>query len=877
MKLIRIIILILILASCGTSQKIKYANELYNKRSYAEAIHVAESIKGDNPEKSLVLGRSYFKLLAMEKAAASLSQASTMLTGEDLKMYAEALKQIGNISQSKQVALALAVDDPDAKYYQQPVEVKQDADIKVNSEEFNSSEDEMTPFFFQGSMYHLSNKHFLYSSKSKFKWNDKPFLEIVDSSASSKNKFSSINSKVHDGPVFVDEGAGIVLFNRSISSSSKKAPRVSLFEVPLSEIDKGGEKELSFCATGSSYMHPYMNSNASELFFASNFPDEKVSVDLDIYVSKRNDDGTYGNPEKLGETINSDKDEVFPVLLTDSILVFSSNRSSGWGGLDLYSATKRADGTWSEAVLLDQPINSSRDDFYLIEDPNLLGSYYISSNREGNDNIYNVTIPNEKSGKWKVQLVDAKTALPLKNMEVKLQYDVTSAGSDIKKSDDNGTVEANPLGASVNVVAIGYKPAQATYYGGKHSYFKSSVQTLELTPMSVIELQGKITDSETGLPIPDVKLKVTGEGLSDSLISDASGNFRKTVSIEKLKNAGLVDIEVSKTGYLSKTTKGVSIGTDVSPLDISMLADLKMKKINVGDDLGALLAIQPIYFESGKWDITPQGATELDKIVKILLNNPQFVIECGSHTDCRSSKASNLTLSSKRANSTVKYMVDKGVSSGQLKYKGYGEDQPVNDCRCEGSVKTKCSEQELALNRRTEFKVLDNDKDVPNSPTSPVAENTVETPTAGSITPATISAQPEGSTSVGTPQAPITPMSPVVKLLPALRNDLFKLGTNSDYSNPDNVLHDELPAGKLFMIQVGAFREAIDTEIFNGMEPVYSERTASGFTRYCVGMFTNYENAESALSSLQKRGFSDAFIVGYKEGIRVPVQKLFEN
>jgi cell division protein FtsN len=95
--------------------------------------------------------------------------------------------------------------------------------------------------------------------------------------------------------------------------------------------------------------------------------------------------------------------------------------------------------------------------------------------------------------------------------------------------------------------------------------------------------------------------------------------------------------------------------------------------------------------------------------------------------------------------------------------------------------------------------------------------------------------------------------------------------------SPEGLLQNTLPSGKLYMVQVGAFREAIDVEIFNGLEPVYSEVTPKGFTRYCVGMFTVYEKAERAMLALQKRGFSDAFIVGYKEGIRVPVQTLYSE
>jgi hypothetical protein len=58
------------------------------------------------------------------------------------------------------------------------------------------------------------------------------------------------------------------------------------------------------------------------------------------------------------------------------------------------------------------------------------------------------------------------------------------------------------------------------------------------------------------------------------------------------------------------------------------------------------------------------------------------------------------------------------------------------------------------------------------------------------------------------------------------------------------------------------------------MEPVYIEKTQAGFTRYCIGMFSSYSKAEAAMQALQKRGFTDAFIVGYYNGVRVPVQEL---
>jgi outer membrane protein OmpA-like peptidoglycan-associated protein len=310
----------------------------------------------------------------------------------------------------------------------------------------------------------------------------------------------------------------------------------------------------------------------------------------------------------------------------------------------------------------------------------------------------------------------------------------------------------------------------------------------------------------------------------------------------------------------------VKLESNGTQLDLSAVADLRLKKIKVGDDLGAILAIKPIYFETGKWDITPQGAIELDKIADILLDNPSFVIECGSHTDCRSSRKSNQDLSTKRANSTVQYLINKGVSAGQLRYKGYGEDQPVNNCRCEGSVKTTCSEEELALNRRTEFKVISGVENAGSN--APIAQS--DSSYTGTTPPISEVNIPK-SESEGISKE----IQALIKNNEPLMQDVFIIGSKARYSSFESFENTgAMPAGAVYMVQVGAFIEDVDTDIFTGLEPIYVEKTQTGFTRYCVGMFTSYNKAEAAMQMLQKRGFTDAFIVGYWNGVRVPVQEL---
>ena len=83
-----------------------------------------------------------------------------------------------------------------------------------------------------------------------------------------------------------------------------------------------------------------------------------------------------------------------------------------------------------------------------------------------------------------------------------------------------------------------------------------------------------------------------------------------------------------------------------------------------------------------------------------------MTIELGSHTDCRGSAASNMSLSDKRAKSSAAYVVSKGISANRIYGKGYGESKLINGCKCEGAVQSKCDEDTHAQNRRTEFKIV---------------------------------------------------------------------------------------------------------------------------------------------------------------------------
>ena len=129
--------------------------------------------------------------------------------------------------------------------------------------------------------------------------------------------------------------------------------------------------------------------------------------------------------------------------------------------------------------------------------------------------------------------------------------------------------------------------------------------------------------------------------------------------------------------------------------------DIKLDKI--GADIAKIINVKPIYFNLAKWDIRPDAAVQLNKIVKILNAYPTMEIELGSHTDCRGNMQYNQELSDKRAKASAEYIKKRIKNPERITGRGYGESKLITDCPCEGDKKSTCTEEQHQKNRRTEF------------------------------------------------------------------------------------------------------------------------------------------------------------------------------
>ena len=211
-------------------------------------------------------------------------------------------------------------------------------------------------------------------------------------------------------------------------------------------------------------------------------------------------------------------------------------------------------------------------------------------------------------------------------------------------------------------------------------------------------LSGLITDVDTKEILPNAKV---------ILFDDKMNKISETTSSDK--GAYSFKIECNKKYYVRaakeeyETTEksfGPVTKTGESKLDIELKRNIF--PVEVGTDLAKILDVSIIYFDLDKWNIRPDAAEDLEKIIAVMNQYPNMTIDIRSHTDSRQTHKYNELLSDRRAKSTLEFMVKNGINRNRLTAKGYGETQLVNNC----SDDIPCSEAEHQKNRRSEFIVL---------------------------------------------------------------------------------------------------------------------------------------------------------------------------
>ena len=596
----------------------KLADKLFARFEYIDAareyLKLVENGKADPYVYKQLADANYNMFNSTEAVKWYAKATETQQDAETYYRYAQMLKaesKYDDANKQMRKFAAAAPNDLRAKAFNEnpnyiPRLLDKTKLYDVKSSDISSDKSDFGAVLYDNSLYFASARN---GARKNYGWTDEPFLDIykadynTDGTITNATTVTELNSKWHDGPITISADGKTAYFasesyKEKESTPKNKAANAKFSQVYLFSVTKNGDNwgsisSLPFNDTAFSNSNPSLSRDGKTLYFSSNRPSSLGGTD--IWKVAINADGTYGEPQNLGNKVNTEGNETFPFIADDNkTLFFASSGKQGLGGLDIY----QIDLSGGEATNLGKPVNTEKDDFaFTFNESKKIG--FLSSNRNGNDDIFIV----------------------------------------------------NPL-CAVDVLIV-------------------------------------VTDAKTGAILSNASVSILDD--KKNVIATEMSNAKGEVSYRVECDRAYV-VQASKDGYEGNTfavtkSKGPKAKVDaaLNPIDVIVTE--------------TEIILKPIYFEFDKSNITQEGAFELDKLVQVMKNNDKMIIMAKSHTDSRGSDDYNLSLSDRRAKSTVQYVISKGIDASRISGKGMGESEPAEVCN-------PCTEAQYALNRRSEFLIV---------------------------------------------------------------------------------------------------------------------------------------------------------------------------
>jgi len=367
----------------------------------------------------------------------------------------------------------------------------------------------------------------------------------------------------------------------------------------------------------------------------------------DMYVSKWDEEKQdWGVATNLGAVVNTKYNEEAVLIHPDGkTLYFSSQGHKTMGGYDIFKSTMNEDGTWGEPVNMGSPINTVGDDVFFVINASGRRGYYSSFIKDGHG---------EKDILMITFLGDEKP------------FQTSS--------------EDNLLASATKPVSEAVIEKKVT--GGKN----------------ITILKGVIRDIKTQKPLGasieliDIEANKT---LATFTANATTGKY--LVSLPSGKNYGLI---VRQEGYLFHS-ENFNIPATAAYQEVEKNIDLKRIEV------GSVIVLKNIFYDYNKATLRDESKNELDRLIKVLTENPTIKIELSAHTDSRGGNKYNMDLSSERAQSCVDYLIKNGIAKDRLVVKGYGETKLIKTDAEIAKLKFRDEKEEAHQeNRRTEIKIL---------------------------------------------------------------------------------------------------------------------------------------------------------------------------
>ena len=412
---------------------------------------------------------------------------------------------------------------------------------------------------------------------------------------------------------------------------------------------------------------------------------------LSLFVSTTAEDGSLRTPIKFTKALNTQVHESSTAFTKDGKMVYFTRNNEkggrfsrdkkGVSRLKIYSAYLE-NGEWKNIKPL--PFNS---DDYSVAHPSLNKAetkLYFSSDMPGtvgNSDIYVVDILKDGSFGIPQNLgkkinTESKETFPFITDEGVLYFasdghpglgGLDVFATDLKDMDAGYIVNVGePINSTADDFSLIINTAtKKGYFASNRSEGKGDDDIYALVQLDSLKLKcssvvsGTVKDKNTGALLSNTKVVLmtsNGEKFATTN-SDTKGAFSFDINCQKADYKVIAtkkDYEKGDTSFLNK-------GADQTASVELVLVQIDMGA-PIGTDLAKYLNVEPIYFDFDQWDIRSDAEASIQKIITYLNTYPNTKVRIGSHTDSRASKAYNIRLSNKRANSTMEYLIKKGIN-----------------------------------------------------------------------------------------------------------------------------------------------------------------------------------------------------------------------
>jgi outer membrane protein OmpA-like peptidoglycan-associated protein len=637
------------------TDKTKKGSSDYERLSYSKAISKLEPYPKKTTEVKRQLAESYYFTGNISKAESYYSDIVTApdAKAEDYYRYSAILRMNGKYAESEkwitQFGQKKTSDSRVAEYLLNPMAEKQllkdEGRFEVTNLDINSSQQDFGPAYLNNTLTFASSREGVKSIERRWNGNGLPFLDIYVGSIGEKGQI-----------------ANPVSLTKRINKKFHEGP-------------------ASFSEDG------------MQMIFTRNNYKEKAadgSVNLQLF-SANLVNGKWVNEQPLPFN-NKEYSVGHPSLSPDgNTLYFASNMPGGIGGTDIYRAVKQANGNWSAPENLGEDINTEGNEMFPFYHSS--GILFFASDGHVGLGGLDIFLAQKKQNSWE----------EIKNLGVPVNTNKDDFAFILDKQMKAGYFSSNRDGGK------GDDDIYAFNLLKPFSSSKTAI-TVDVIPEknSGLSLYGIIKEKGSSIALEKVKIKLINNktGIEEKIVTGPNGEFRKPLIENKLNDRVSFNLVMEKEGYLTKTVTYEKLLDKNGQYNIFENIDVALDKVTLGTDLAKLIDIKPILFDLGKYLIRSDASIELDKIVKVMNENPTMIIALGSHTDCRGTSANNGKLSDERAKASAEYIKARITNPDRISGKGYGESQLKNGCACEGAVKSNCSETEHQENRRTEFIIV---------------------------------------------------------------------------------------------------------------------------------------------------------------------------